>query len=65
MTFGAAPPPIQIHEGPTDRGKLVAAMPSAEADSRPSAAACDSRECTIGSGQEVESLRNVQHRGRI
>lgn len=64
VTFGAASPPIQIHEGPTDHRKLTAAMTSAEADSRPSAA-CDSHECTMGSGQEVESLRNVQHRGRI
>lgn len=64
VTFGSAAPPIQIHEGPTDHTKLAAALTSAGADSRPSAA-CDSHECTIGSGQEVESLRNVQHRGRI
>jgi hypothetical protein len=61
VTFGAAPAPVALYEGPTGRRALTGQPPAAAI----MAAAGDQRAEPCGSGREGESLGNVSRGERI
>ena len=64
VTFGSAPPPIELYEGPTARGKINAPTASVAAGNGGQVSPSAPERC-LGPGREGKSLGNVNRGERI